>query len=195
MAKDTIRQKSIMIVGGTEQFNTIVKKAVSGENFTSIEIKRSAAAARRLFMERPYDIVVICSHLPDELGHQFALDICTSHSSSVLMIAPSEVTGDISEYVTNYGVMVMSKPVEYEMLKRALKYLIAIQERFHKARQREHELEGKLQELKIISRAKCLLIEKKGMNEAEAHRYIGKRAMDEGLTRKLVAEDIIDSMT
>ena len=184
MAKDTIRQKSIMIVGGTEQFNTIVKKAVSGENFTSIEIKRSAA-----------DIVVICSPLPDELGHQFALDICTSHSSSVLMIAPSEVTGDISEYVTNYGVMVMSKPVEYEMLKRALKYLIAIQERFHKARQREHELEGKLQELKIISRAKCLLIEKKGMNEAEAHRYIGKRAMDEGLTRKLVAEDIIDSMT
>ena len=82
-------------------------------------------------MERPYDIVVICSPLPDELGHQFALDICTSHSSSVLMIAPSEVTGDISEYVTNYGVMVMSKPVEYEMLKRALKYLIAIQERFH----------------------------------------------------------------
>ena len=41
MAKDIERQKSIIIVGGTEQFNTIVKKAVAGENFTSIEIKRS----------------------------------------------------------------------------------------------------------------------------------------------------------
>ncbi|MBQ6229496.1 MAG: ANTAR domain-containing protein [Eubacterium sp.] len=192
MAKDTERQKSIIIVGGSEQFNTLVKKSLSGENYATIEIKRSAAAARRSLMERGYELVVIYAPLPDELGHQFALDVCTTYSSSVLMVTPNEIMKDVSEYVSDYGVVVLAKPVEYERLHRTLKFMAAVQERLHTANVKIRTLENKLREEKLIGRAKCILIEKKGMSEAEAHRYIGKRAMDESLTRKLVAEDIID---
>ena len=195
MAKDIERQKSIIIVGGTEQFNTIVKKAVAGENFTSIEIKRSANAARRLLMERSYDLVVICAPLPDEMGHQFAMDVCTTYSSSVLIVTPNEIMKDVADYVTDYGVMVLAKPVEYDLLKRAVKFMIAMQERLFAFDHKLRTLEKRLNEEKIIGRAKCLLIEKKGMTEAEAHRYIGKHAMDEGVTRKLMAEDIIDDLS
>ena len=195
MAKDIERQKSIIIVGGSEQFNTIVKKAISGQNFTSIDIRRSAAAARQQLLERSYDIVVICAPLPDEPGHQFALDISMSYASSVLMVTPHEIMKDVSEYVTDYGVMVMAKPVEYESLRRNLKLLTAVQERLFSYEHKLRSLERRMNEEKIIGRAKCILIEKKGMTESEAHRFIGKRAMDEGLTRKLVAEDIIDYYT
>ncbi len=195
MAKDSERQKSIIIVGGSEQFNTLVKKSLAGENYTTIEIKRSAAAARRAILERSFDLVIIYAPLPDELGHQFALDVCTTYSSSILMVTPNEIMKDVSEYVSDYGVVVLAKPVEYERLLRTVKFMTAVQERLHTANMKIRSLENKLREEKLIGRAKCLLIEKKGMSEADAHRFIGKRAMDESLTRKLVAEDIIDELS
>ena len=123
------------------------------------------------------------------------MDVCTTYSSSVLIVTPNEIMKDVADYVTDYGVMVLAKPVEYDLLRRAVKFMIAIQERLFAFDHKLRTLEKKLNEEKIIGRAKCLLIEKKGMTEAEAHRYIGKHAMDEGITRKLMAEDIIDDLT
>ena len=48
-----------------------------------------------------------------------------------------------------------------------------------------------MEELKIVSRAKIVLVER-GMSEAEAHDYIIREAMNKGLTKKQVAEDIVD---
>ena len=74
----------------------------------------------------------------------------------------------------------------------AIRYLASIQDRIRKLEQKNISLEEKMKEIKIIGKAKGLLIEKKGMTEEEAHRYIGKMAMDNGVSRKHIAEDIID---
>ena len=54
--------------------------------------------------------------------------------------------------------------------------------------------EEKLEELKIVNQAKFLLIEKKHMTEDEAHRYIGKQAMDGGISRGRAAQRILDDL-
>ena len=51
--------------------------------------------------------------------------------------------------------------------------------------------EGKLEELRVVSRAKCLLVEYLHIGEREAHRYIEKQAMDLRVTKKVIAEDIL----
>ena len=48
-----------------------------------------------------------------------------------------------------------------------------------------------MEDLRLISRAKMLLLENKGMTEPEAHRYLEKQAMDNGKKRTAVAEEII----
>ena len=45
----------------------------------------------------------------------------------------------------------------------------------------------------LVSRAKCCLIELGRMTEAEAHRYIEKKAMDTRRDRAEVAQEILDS--
>ena len=47
-------------------------------------------------------------------------------------------------------------------------------------------------QLRLVSRAKCLLIENRGMTEAEAHHYIEKEAMNSRRTREQVAEEILE---
>lgn len=47
------------------------------------------------------------------------------------------------------------------------------------------------EDLKIVNRAKGVLITRLGMTEPEAHRYIEKRAMDMRATKRAVAESIL----
>ena len=48
-----------------------------------------------------------------------------------------------------------------------------------------------MEEIRIVNRAKLLLIEQLKMTEKEAHRYIEKHAMDRCVTRRDIAEKII----
>ena len=52
-------------------------------------------------------------------------------------------------------------------------------------------IEEKREEIRIVNRAKLLLIEQLKMTEKEAHRYIEKHAMDRCVTRRDIAEKII----
>ena len=51
--------------------------------------------------------------------------------------------------------------------------------------------EEKIDEIRLVNRAKWLLIECLSMTEADAHRYIEKQAMDLRLSKREVAENII----
>ena len=54
-------------------------------------------------------------------------------------------------------------------------------------------LEEKMAEIRIVSRAKLLLISEMQMDEAQAHRYIEKQAMDRCVTKRAIAEEIINT--
>ena len=53
------------------------------------------------------------------------------------------------------------------------------------------KLEQKLEDMKIISRAKLLLIVNSDVSEEEAHKIIEKQAMDMRKSRVEIAKDII----
>ena len=48
-----------------------------------------------------------------------------------------------------------------------------------------------MEEIRLVNRAKLLLVECLKMSEAEAHRYIEKTAMDRCVRRREIAENII----
>ena len=47
--------------------------------------------------------------------------------------------------------------------------------------------------LRLVSRAKCCLVEHEQMTEAEAHRYIEKQAMDTRRDRTEIAQEILEN--
>ena len=53
------------------------------------------------------------------------------------------------------------------------------------------DLLRKIDALRIIDRAKCLLMQYLGMSEADAHRYIEKQAMNLRISKKTIAEHIL----
>ena len=85
----------------------------------------------------------------------------------------------------------VSKPINKQLFWQALKLARVAQSRINMAHKESAKLEKKLSDLKIISRAKLLLIINKDVSEEEAHKIIERQAMDSRLSRADVAKEII----
>ncbi len=184
---------SILIVSAVEQFDFLVKKSLVG--FLTIDVVRNVAMARRHILEKDYDIVAVNMPLTDEPGTDFAIDVSERSTASVLVVAPAEIYGDVMDMVTDHGVMVVSSPYPPMVMDKAIRVLVAMQGRIKALQKKIHAAEEKLEELRVVSKAKIVLIEKKHITEDEAHKYIGKQAMNHGVSRKRIAEVILDDLT
>ena len=190
MPKSKDVHHSILIVTKSGQFDAIVKKSLEG--FITIDTRKSASLARRSIIEKSYDLVVIDSPLPDETGIDLALDVTDRYKSLVLLVTPQDIYDDVLERVTDYGVLAVSKPFPRERLDKAIRFMVAMHGRIHKLEEKTLSVEEKMEEIRIVSRAKLFLVERKNMSEDEAHRFIGKCAMDRGVSRKAIAQKILE---
>lgn len=87
--------------------------------------------------------------------------------------------------------MTVSKPIPRQALYRIVKLSAATRRRLQRLERRNESLKEKMNEIRIVNRAKWILIRERGMDEEEAHRYIEKTAMDTRSARKEIAEEII----
>lgn len=183
---------SLLIISSSEQFNIAIKKILPGGTFSAIETRKSASTAKRELLERHYDVIIINAPLPDEFGVDFVMDIQDRHNSGILVAVPGEVFDTVTDRTIDYGVIVVPKPVKLAMVERGVRLLIAVQNRLRSNEKKIKSLEDKITEIRFVARAKLMLIQN-GMNEEEAERYIIKQAMDGGVRKSVVAEEIIEN--
>ena len=72
-----------------------------------------------------------------------------------------------------------------------VKIAIAVQYKVQVLSSQTTKLKVKMEEIKQVNRAKMLLMQNMKMTEQEAHRYIEKEAMDRGMKRTAISEEII----
>ncbi|HAG69354.1 MAG TPA: hypothetical protein DCL38_05210 [Lachnospiraceae bacterium] len=194
MAERTIIQHSVLIVSASGQLDSVVKKNLAGDMLMSLEGRRSAAAARQSFLERYYDLIIVDSPLPDESGTGLVLDMSEQSNASVLLITERDRYEEVFDMVAPAGVYVLPRPFPRGRLRQVIRYLFAIRERLKKLERKLELSEERLLEVREVNRAKLMLIERKHMTEDEAHRFIGKWAMDRGISRKRAAEMLMEEL-
>lgn len=151
----------------------------------------SANQARQRLHEGDFDLIVINTPLQDEFGDELALDAVENTMAGVMLAVNAAQEDEIESRVGECGVVVIGKPVHYQTFYQAYRLLAAMYKRMQYLKNENDKLKHKMEELKLISRAKCVLIQEMHMNENEAHRYIEKEAMDFRKSRKDVAEKIL----
>lgn len=185
------RTYSVLLVSASEKFNTTIMPLLPATDYWPVNTAKSVGEAQRRLLEDSYDIVLINAPLPDDFGMQLAIDTCSSSGAGVLLLVRNEHYSEIDAKVVMYGVMTLSKPTSLQMIAQSLRVLRATRERLRKMEAKQVTVEEKIEEIRLVNRAKWLLIECLSMAEADAHRYIEKQAMDLRLTKREVAENII----
>ena len=185
------RTYSVLIVSASDSFNTALTGLLPPTDYWPVGIVKSAAAARRSILGREYDLVIVNTPLPDEFGSRFAIDVCSAYSSGVLLLVKNEQFEDVYGRVMEHGVFTLAKPTSSQMISQSLRTLCTMRERMRRMEEKQQTIEDKISEIRLVNHAKWLLIECLSMTEAEAQRYIEKKAMDARSSKREMAENII----
>ncbi len=185
------RTYSVLLVSASEKFNTALAPLLPPTDYWPVSTAKSVGEARRRLVDEAFDLVLINAPLPDDFGMRLAVDICGSTGSAVLLVVKNDLYGDVEAKVVSYGVMTLSRPTSQAMISQSLRLLCATRERLRQMAAKQTSVEEKIEEIRLVNRAKWLLIECLSMTETDAHRYIEKQAMDLRVPKREVAEGII----
>ena len=182
---------SVLLASASEKFFSATSALLSPSVYWPIRTVRSAGEVRRALPESKVDLLLINAPLTDELGSALAMDICSQTSTGVLLFVRSELYEELNDELTESGVMVLPKPTSAQMVTQSLRMLCASHERLLRMEEKQASVEEKIQEIRLVNRAKWLLIEHRGLSEEEAHRQIEKTAMDRRVSRAAVAQELL----
>ena len=180
-----------LIVCDNEKGTSFYKSFLKENGFVDMIVAENAPEAKRIISDYDFDICLINGPIGGTSGEELSIDIAEKNICQVILFVKAEYAEEIASKVEDFGVITVSKPINKQLFWQALKLARVAQSRINMAHKESAKLEKKLNDLKIISRAKVLLIVNRDISEDEAHKIIEKQAMDSRLSRVEVAKEII----
>lgn len=181
---------SILLVGAKQHHDSL--KACFAAQSNRVQCCQSAGEARRLLLQTAFDCVIINAPLPDEFGKDLAQKALQLGCEAVLLCNAAQ-REQLAVGVEKYGVFVLTKPLNRQLLSFSMGLIRTGRYRTNALREENKRLKKRLEEARILTQAKCCLARYQQLTEAQAHRLIEKRAMDEResigeVAAKIVAE-------
>lgn len=193
-----------MLPDKTERSVLIVSSSAKGSAFITEQLEKmqnqvsdapryaeNAGEARRILISEGFDIVIINAPLSDETGHELALNAAENTSCAVVLLVKNDIFDQTCYRVEDYGVFTAAKPLTGPFFYQIMKLVIASRFKVSAMERENKRLLVKIEEIRIVNRAKWALIEYLKMSEEQAHKYIERQAMDMRMTKSEVAENIL----
>ena len=184
----------ILLVSATEKSRTMLSQFLTSCGVQAqLAPASSGAEARRMLVDGLFDLILVNTPLPDEFGHEVCINAVEKTDAGVVFLVKAAQAEQLLGPLSDQGVLLLSKPFSTSLFVQAMHMAAASNHRLLLLRQENQRLQEKLAQVRLVSRAKCCLIELGHMTEAEAHRCIEKKAMDTRRDRAEVAQEILDS--
>ena len=184
---------SVLVVSAAQKFNEAFAAMLPGSEYYPVRFVGNIAAARREMVNKTYDLVIINAPLPDEFGHELCMDAVAGTDAGVVFLVKAAQAEQLLAPLNEQGVLLLSKPFSNTLFVQVMHMAAASNHRLQRLRQENARLQDKISQIRLVSRAKCCLVEHAHLTEAEAHRRIEKLAMDTRRDRTEIAQEILDS--
>ena len=181
----------MLVVSTNEKFNTDTATMLPESVFSPVVYATDLSSAKRAKAQRHFDFILVNSPLKDGFGSDFAIDSSEAKNTVVLQLVRAELYDEIYARNSSCGVFTLPKPISKQSMINALHWMITTKAKVARLESKAVSIEDKMQEIRLVNKAKWLLIDKQNMAEPEAHRYIEKEAMDRCVPKRTVAEEII----
>ena len=183
---------NILITSQNEIFNAQLSKMFPPEVINMLDYANNCALSRRMILERNYEILIVNTQLSDETGVNLAIDAAEINKMGVILFANPEKYNEYYDKVHEYGVLTLPNTAGSETFIQTLRLLCATRQRLQTLEKKNMSFSERMAEVRLISEAKLLLIQKVKLSEDEAHKYIERYAMNNRITFALAAKVIIN---
>ena len=181
----------VLVVSSSDKGATMLIELLKMTPYSQVTVAKSGNEARRLVHQTDFSLVCINAPLSDEFGHELAMITTEQSNAGVILIVKNEQSDAVSAKVEASGVFVVGKPLSRPFFFQAIKLVAASRKRIMGLQTENNKLQTKIEEIRLVNRAKYVLMQYLNMTEPQAHRYIEKQAMDMRVTRREVAEGIL----
>ena len=137
------------------------------------------------------DGVLIAEPIAGSSGRELALQLKKRNCMAVLLLAAPEHADTDAALLEQSGVLVLPNDAPESLIVQTIRLLTTVRIQLEQMQHKTEKLEAKVADIRIINRAKLLLVQHLQMTETEAHKYIEKQAMDTSMRRRTIAENII----
>ena len=182
---------SVLIVSNAGSTMGIISAMLQAQAFSRIVTTQDGSEARRYLLDGDFDLIIIDTPLLNEFGDDFALHAAERTGAGVILLVELERLDDVSMRTEDSGVFAVPKPIAPDFFYQAVKLLLASRERLRDLEAENRRLQKKLDEARLVGRAKCLLVQHLHLSEQQAHRHIEKLSMDTRQSRMEVAESVV----
>ena len=158
------------------------------------ETEDSQGTLQAAFQTEP-DVIIMEAKLPGSKGLEIARIIEEQHLAPVVLITSLNDRDIIEEAKFSAVLGYLIKPVDETSLIPTLEIAIGIFKRLVRVEKENKRLKKELEERKLVEQAKRLLMEKKGLNEPTAHRYLQKLSMDRCCSMAKISQQVITSLS
>lgn len=183
--------KDIFVISSNENFHRYVRENLPVGDYRISGSASGATEARQKLMGRHDAIIVINFPLTDESGSELASDLAENTSGSVVAVVRTELENEMRHFLEPFGVFVLGRPFPHAAFHQVLHDAASAHARTQTISMENQRLQTKLLDLRVINRAKWVLIQYVGMNEEQAHKYIEQQAMRMRIPKRTAAENIL----
>ena len=183
----------ILIVSSSVKFYASAQKLITEKTGCETELAATATDAKRMLLTSVYPLVIINTPLSDGFGTELAAYAVTELPVNVLLFTSAELFERVKEKTEKLGIVTLARSSPAAAVELTVSTLITSSRKLRAYSTENDKLKDEVETVRLTGRAKLLLMQRYGMTEAQAHKYIEHRAMDAGLTKKTIAENIIKS--
>ncbi|MBR1423665.1 MAG: ANTAR domain-containing protein [Ruminococcus sp.] len=184
--------EKILIASSNDQAAGVLAKLVK-EMYSGCRISVAATAtdAKRTVSNSELDCVIINTPLKDDHDSELCEIVSATTDAACIIIAKADICDILWDEVEDFGAMVLPKPLSRSDFFKSMRFVSSARNRMLGIRSENFKLKKKLEEIRIVNRAKLALMTYLGFTEKQAHRYIEKEAMDLRCTKLEIAEKVI----
>ncbi|MFP5377664.1 MAG: ANTAR domain-containing response regulator [Acidimicrobiia bacterium] len=169
-----------------------LKEILEEEGYEVVGETGRGDEAVELVRQHGPDLAILDIRMPGMDGLAAAREIAGERRAAVLILTAFSQRNLIEEARDAGALAYLVKPFQTSELIPAIEVALG---RFHELQALENEnrsLEDQLETRRVVDRAKGMLMDRHGMREGDAFRFIQQTAMRERQTMKVVARRIID---
>jgi len=183
--------QSALIITSGERSGTVLAELLAAEKCSDCIIVSTSEETKEQLKKRSFDLFVINTPLAARDGFQLAVYLSERLSGEIILIVSEESAKHTCESASEHGIITLTKPLNASAFRTAFLLARAMRNRWAMLHKENIKLQQKIDDIRIVDRAKSILVSRMGMSEPEAHRYLEKQAMDRRITRREVANSII----
>lgn len=182
----------ILTVSGSEQEHEVMQRLLQKMNLSGSHQAHTGLEARRLLNEVAFQLVIINTPLPDEQGEAIAR-LAFTNGAAVILLAKNEQMDAVWEQIRSTGIYLIPKPLKRAVFFQTVQCILLQQEILRQLQAEKEKLRRQIQDANLLNRAKLVLMQVLKLSEPQAHHYIEKQAMDLRISKRDVAEGIINT--